>query len=185
MPAMSLSGTIETSERAPNRILSIVTIAGASFRQGFDGSVGWTDDPENGVREKSGAELSEARREADFYHPLDLGKIYAKLSFVGQEKLGDRSAYVVEAMPDEGADADKLYFDTQTGLIARMVTTRHLPQGASVLQEDFADFREVDGIKVPFTVRQSGGESEITIRLEEVRHNVELSDTIFSKPATQ
>lgn len=185
VPGMSLSGTIEIREKAPNQILSVVTIAGASFRQGFDGSVGWTDDPDNGVREQSGAELNEARRDADFYHPLDLRKIYSKLNLVGQEKLGDRTAYVVDATPAEGGDHDRLYFDTQTGLATRVITARHSPQGVSPFREDFEDFREVDGIKLPFTIRQSGGESEFTIKLQEVHHNVELDSTEFSKPATK
>lgn len=185
VPAMSLSGKIEIREKAPNRILSVVTISGAAFRQGFDGDVGWTDDPENGVREQTGAELNEARREADFYHPLHLEKMYSKLSLVGQEKLGERSVYLVEGALAEGGDPDKLYFDTQTGLVTRVITVRHLPQGASTFREDFEDFRDADGIKLPFTIHQSGGESEFTIKLEEVHHNVEMDDTLFSKPVAK
>jgi hypothetical protein len=185
VPAMNISGTIEIHEKAPNRILSVVTISGAAFRQGFDGFVGWTDDPENGVREQTGAELYEARRGADFYHPLNLGKIYSKLNLVGQEKLEDRSVYEVEATPAEGGDPDRLYFDTQSGLVTRVITVRHLPQGVSAFREDFEDFRDVDGIKLPFTIHQSGGDSEFTIKLEAVHHNVEMDDAQFSKPVAK
>lgn len=180
--AMSLSGKIEIREKAPNRILSVVTIAGAAFRQGFDGDVGWTDDPENGVREQTGAELNEARRGADFHHPLHLEKMYSKLNLVGQEKLGDRTVYLVEGALADGGDPDKLYFDTQTGLVTRIITVRHLPQGVSAFREDFEDFRDVDGVKLPFTIRQSGGDSEFTIKLETVQHNTAIDDAVFSKP---
>ena len=52
--AQNLSGTIELREKAPDRILSVIRISGILFRQGFDGTVGWTDDPQNGLREQSG-----------------------------------------------------------------------------------------------------------------------------------
>jgi hypothetical protein len=185
VPAMSLSGKIVIREKAPNLFLSTVTISGAAFRQGFDGDVGWTDDPDNGVREQTGPELYEARREADFYHPLHIEKLYSKLNLVGQEKLAERSVYLVEGSLVEGGDPDKLYFDTKTGLITRVITVRHLPEGASIYREDFEDFRNVDGIKLPFLIHLSEGESEYTVKVEEVHHNLEMDDALFLKPAVK
>ena len=62
VPAASASGTLEVLEKAPDRVLITVTIAGAVFTQGFDGSVGWSNDPQNGLREQTGSELAETRR---------------------------------------------------------------------------------------------------------------------------
>jgi hypothetical protein len=184
VPAMNLSGTIEIYEKAPDRILSIIRVAGASFRQGFDGTTGWTDDPENGVREQAGAELSETRREADFYYPLELKKLYTKLTVTGTEKIGDRTAYVLEAAVPEG-DPDRLYFDAATGLPLRTLSHRHGPDGVTNLREDFEDFREVDGIKMAFVIHEVAGESAITVKLDEMHHNVSLDDEQFAKPAAE
>jgi zinc protease len=185
IPGASLTGTIEVRQKAPHRILTTLWIAGASFRQGYDGTVGWSDDPENGVREQQGGELSDTRRQADFYHALNLRTFYSKFSVVGKEKAGDHSAYVVEATPSEGGDADKMFFDTETGILIRFITKQHTAEGASTSEEDFEDFRDVDGIKLPFTIHHSGTEPEFTIKVEEVHHNVALDDAQFSKPAAQ
>ncbi|MGA3294139.1 MAG: hypothetical protein ABSE45_09195 [Candidatus Acidiferrales bacterium] len=182
--SMNLSGTIEIDEKAPDRILSVITIAGASFRQAFDGTIGWTDDPENGVREQSGAELAETRRDADFYHPLDLKKLYTSLTVTGIEKVGDRDAYVVEAATAEG-DPDRIFFDTVTGLPVRIISHRHGPNGPIDSVEDFEDFRDVDGIKLPFTIHQKTSETTLTIQINEMHHNVSLDDSQFARPAVQ
>src|SRR5581483_4430444 len=91
-----LGGTVVIHEKAPNKILTIIIVSGSAFRQGFDGSVGWAEDPQSGVRDQSGAELAEAKRQADFYSPLDVKQHYSKLTLLGTEKVGDHDAYVIE-----------------------------------------------------------------------------------------
>jgi hypothetical protein len=184
-PAMNLSGAIEVREKAPDHILAVITIAGASFRQAFDGKVGWTDDPQNGLREQSGAELAEARRDADFYHVLDMRRLYTKLTVIGSEKIGDRTAYRVEAALPEGGAPDKISFDAQSGLLLRVISQHHDPEGVLEYRVDYEDYREVDGVKLPFVIRQTTGDSTLTIQITEVRHNVALDDSQFSKPAVQ
>jgi photosynthetic reaction center cytochrome c subunit len=184
VPKMSLSGTVEIREKAPNHLLATIIIAGASFRQGFDGKVAWIDDPQNGLHEESGAELEDTRRDADFYHPLDLHTLYSKFTVTGKDKIGDREVYTVEATR-AGSDPDKLYFDTQTGLVLRLFTQHHTAEGVTAFQEDLQDYREVDGVKLPFTVHQTTSDSEFTIKFTEVRQNVDLDDAQFSKPAAQ
>jgi zinc protease len=184
VPAANLSGAIELREKAPDRILSEIRISGILFRQGFDGTVGWTDDPQNGLREQTGVELSEARRDADFYHPLDLKKLYTRLAVVGPDKVDDQDTYELEADIPEGPP-DEIYFSVASGLPVRVVSHRHSPQGAVDFREDFDDYREVDGIKRPFTIYETTGEQAVTIHVTEVRHNVLLDDSVFAKPAVQ
>jgi hypothetical protein len=185
VPSMNLSGTVVIHEKAPDKILTIIVIAGSAFRQGFDGKVGWAEDPADGLREQTGAELAESKRQSDFYSPFDLRDHYSKLTFVGSEKIGERETYVLEAALPEGGQPDKLYFDARTGLPARLVGQHHTPDGISQLQEDFSDYREVDGVTLPFTVSQTGSGSSFTVKINEVHHNVALEDGEFSKPAVQ
>jgi len=185
VPSMQLSGTIEFHEKAPDRFLGVVTINGASFRQGYDGTAGWTDDPANGMRDQTGPELAETRRESDFYHSIELRKLYSKLTLTGKEKIGERDAYVIEADLPEGGEPDKLYFDVQTGLALRVTSQRHGPDGVSHIREDLEDYREVDGVKLPFIIRQTNGDTVETITIGEYHHNVPLEDGQFAKPAAQ
>lgn len=182
VPAMQLSGTVLIHEKAPDKTLQVVLIHGNAFRQGFDGKAGWSDDPADGTRVLSGIALDESRRDADFFHPLHLHQIYPKLTFAGQEKIGDRDAYVLEGTADGESEPDKMYFDTRSGLALRIVSHRHTPDGEADLQEDFQDYRPVDGVQLPFTIIQTGGSSDFTIHMGEIHHGVSLDDSEFAPP---
>ena len=184
IPSMNLSGTVMVHEKAPNRMLMVVILAGSAFRQGFDGTEGWSDDPVNGVRVKSGEALEEMRRAADFYHPLHLQQVYAKFAVRGTEKIKGRDAYILEATLPEGG-ADKMYFDKQSGLVIRIETQQHTSDGVQNFVEDIEDYRQVDGVNLPFTVHQTSAEASYTIRFGDVRHNTELDNSEFAKPAAQ
>jgi hypothetical protein len=185
IPSMNnLAGTVEIHEKAPNSMLAVITLGGAVFEQGFDGTTAWSDDPQNGLRVLSGAELEDARREADFYHPLDLKKLYAKMTVTGTEKVNDRDAYVVEASTGAG-DPDKMYFDTESWLLVRAINHRNTPDGVKAFTAEVGDYKDVDGIKLPFAVQQSSAESAFTIKFTEIHHNLQLADGQFAKPAAE
>jgi hypothetical protein len=176
---------IEVHMKAPNSILVVINLGGAIIKQGFDGTTAWSDDPRNGLRELAGGELEDERRESDFYHALDLKKFYSNMTVTGREKVDDHDTFVVEATPVAGGDPDKLYFDVTTGLEVRSVNHRHTPEGSLEFAADIKDYREVDGIKVPFTVEQSSAQSAFTIKFTDVTHNQELADSQFAKPALE
>jgi zinc protease len=183
-PSMNMSGTVLIHEKAPNKVLLVVVLAGQAFRQGYDGTVGWSDDPQDGLKEKTGAQLAEAARDADFYRPLHMQKTYSKLSVTGKEKVSERDAWVVQADLPEGG-SDKIFFDSESGLIVRAISQQHTEQGVTAVAEDFKDYREVDGVKLPFQILQVNGDSTLTISLGEVHHNVDLDDSEFAKPAVE
>ncbi|HTZ75706.1 MAG TPA: hypothetical protein VMB47_17430 [Candidatus Aquilonibacter sp.] len=182
VPAMDLSGTVLIHEKAPNRLLQVIVINGNAFRQGFDGTTGWSDDPADGLRVFSGEELAEAQRDADFYQPLHLRTIYPDLRFAGTEKVGDRDAYVLEGAAPGENKPDKMYFDAVDGLALRFISHRHTADGEADVQEDFQDYRNVDGLELPFTMVLTGGSSDFTIRIAEVHDGVDLDDGEFAKP---
>lgn len=182
VPAMNLSGLVTVREKAPNRSIFTVNFNGAVFQQGFDGTIGWSNDPQNGLREQTGDEFAETKRDSDFYHPLDLKQIYSKMTVTGTDKVDDRDAYVVEASSGD-LGTDKIYFDAQNGLVLRIVGQHHTMEGPATFVEDFSDFREVDGIKLPYTVHQESPSSTFTIKFTEIRHNEAIEDAAFAKPA--
>jgi hypothetical protein len=185
IPAMdNLTGTLEIHEKAPNLMLAVIKLGGGAFEQGFDGSTAWSENPRDGLRVLTGGELDDARREADFYHPLDLRKIYSKLTVTGIERVNEHDTYVLVAERENGAP-DKMYFDVQSGLLVRSVNQRYTPDGLTEFQADVEDYTALDGVKLPFTVRQAGGGSAFVIHFTDVQHNVQLADAQFAKPAAE
>ncbi len=55
--------------------------------------------------------------------------------------------------------------------------------GEMMFQIDYVDYRDVDGVKIPFLVKIPQPETMgLQIKVEEVKHNVPLQDSDFSKP---
>jgi hypothetical protein len=184
LPSVGASGTVMIHEKAPNRVLQVVILQGAVFRQGFDGETAWSQDLADGLKVKSGPELAEMKRESDFYHVVDIKKFYSKFEATGREQIGDASAWAVEGVDLDGV-TEKMYFDAKTGLLLRSVIQRHVGDKLTTFQQDLADYRQVDGVKLPFEVTQTGGDAAFTIKISEFRHNVDLEDSEFAKPDVQ
>ena len=184
IPDAGMSGSIQVYEKAPNLSAVMIDLGGMQIRQGFDGAVAWEEDPQQGMRVKAGVELAEAKREATFNPELTMKELYTKLTVRGREKVGTSDAWVVDAVPAEGAPV-VFYFDVESGLPVRMDATRDTPQGPIQIQSYLDDYRVVEGVKVAHTLRQVTSMFTMTMRLSEVKHNVTLDDKMFKKPGGQ
>jgi hypothetical protein len=183
--AMGLKGEIEVYAKAPNKTLRIQNISGVGeIREGYDGKIGWSQNPMMGLREKSGAELAATVRSSDIHATIKTRQLYPKLEFKGKEKVGNRETYAILATPAEGAPV-KMYFDTQTGLIARIDRDVETPEGRFHVETTADDYREVDGVMIAFAMREESSMSSAVIKLTEVKHNVAIDDAKFNKPSGQ
>jgi zinc protease len=75
-----------------------------------------------------------------------------------------------------------LYFDKESGLLARMVRYGSSPVGHVLTQTDYADYRDVNGIKFPFEYKFSWLDGRFSAKLKEVKVNTPIPDTRFGKP---
>jgi hypothetical protein len=181
IPAMSMTGTVEVSEKSPNKMRSVVNIGDTVFQQGFDGTIGWADDPQNGPRLLHERELEELKRDAEFARPLHLRILYSQIKFIGKEKLGDRDVQVIEvSSPQTGSE--KMYFDSQSALLLRVVANRAGPDGNSTVESMLDDYADVDGMKLPMTVHQTAGSTSYVVHLTSVKHGVDIPDSTFTAP---
>ena len=119
--------------------------------------------------------------EADLHRDLKLRELYAKMSVTTQETIGGGSAWVLEAESRRG-QSEKLYFDSQSGLLLRRLQIRESPLGPVPLQMDFGDYREVDGVRIPFFSRWARPDVTLIFQYDEVRHNLPVEDARFEKP---
>jgi hypothetical protein len=68
-------------------------------------------------------------------------------------------------------------------LLVRSVSHHAAPDGSdAVYTSDIDDYRDVDGIKIPFVSHQSSDTVQYTITFTDVKQNVELTDDQFGKP---
>ena len=176
-------GTLEIYEKAPNKEVAMLNIPGIGMQaEGYDGHVAWELQPDSGVvHEKSGLELATAKREAEFYGDIKLKELYSSLTLKGVEKVGAREAYIIEAVPAVG-NPDRFYFDTQTSLLIRKDSVEEGDEGKRSVQEFYDDYRTVDGVKLPFSLRQVSPGLEFVVKITEIKQNVPVEDARFNKP---
>jgi carboxyl-terminal processing protease len=160
---LKLDGTIEILEKSPDKSVTLISVPGAGvMRRGFTGEYGYQQIPLMGFRRIEGAELDELKLTSDFNWMVNLERLYPKMTLRGTEETGGARLYVVEAETAAGLPST-LYFDAKTGLLVRRDRVY------------FEDYREVDGIKLPFTVRDDFS----VVRLTEVKHNLPIDDARF------
>ena len=185
LPAMGMSGSLEIYAKAPNKNAIVINLSGFGLIQsGFNGTIAWSQDPQSGLRELTGAELADTKRDAEFHKDIKLKQVYPKMTLTGKDKVGERDAYVIEATPADGKP-EKMYFDTQTGLLLRRDIDRESPQGAAHVETYFEDYKETGGVKTPFTIKIVRPEISFTLKTTEVKQNVPIDDAKFNKPAAQ
>jgi hypothetical protein len=180
-----LSGKAEMIAQAPNKYSLKLEFEGiGTFTQAYDGTLAWAQDPVNGMREITGVELAQLKREADFHREAHLKEVYTKLAVKGKEKVGTSDTFVIEATPAEGG-VEKLYFDTQSGLLVRTDAVNRSPQGEIPAEVYVEDYKEIGGVKIPVTLRQVTPVLTSIIKFTDAKPNVEVDQKRFTRPSSQ
>ena len=174
----------EVQMAAPDKFYINVTTSQGTIERGFDGSVGWEKGP-RGVNELAAAVLDDLKATFLFYRNLKLKEQFPQTRVSGREKIGDRNTIIVT-----GRTADKkverLYFDAESGLLLRRISYTQTMVGVIPYQIDFEDYRDVDGVKLPFTVRVSAvevGNPVSTRTYSEIKLNAPIDDVKFKMPS--
>jgi hypothetical protein len=174
--------TLEITQKAPNLgLVSIVFANGSVNRDGFDGGNAWNSAGKS-VFESSGLEGARIARDAQFFVSTDLKKRYPRRFTAGKETVGEEECYIVRA-GGPGAVSEKLSISVKSGLLLRRVVMTRVAIGRFVEQTDYSDYREVDGVKLPFTVARMEVNTRYTEKYSEIKHDVSVDDAIFRKPA--
>ena len=146
-----------------------------------NGKEGWLAAPGRPVHEMSSSELAAAKLDADLHFATDIKRIFSELKVERAEKIAGREVYVVAA-GWEGRPPVELYFEQQSGLLARMVRYSDSPLGLNPTQIDYADYRQQNGVSFPFrwTIARPGG--SFAIQVQQAQQNVAIDDARFVKP---
>jgi zinc protease len=148
-----------------------------TVKLGFNGRSGWARTAA-GMRPLKNLELATLQRDADFYAPVRMKNNFAKVTLAGMSKIGYREVYVIDLQPTVGA-LERLYLDAQTYLPVRINTSRSNGTITEPVEMYLDDWREVDGIKFPFSITQSFPKLTLAFTVKEIRHNVALDANMF------
>jgi photosynthetic reaction center cytochrome c subunit len=181
--AMGHDSPIEVFAKAPDKRMSVTHMGSGESITAFDGQGGWLGSTGRPAREMSGQEAEAARLDADFYFATHLKEIFTGFRVGRPDKAGDTAVYTL-ICTRQGQPPVRLYFDQSSGLLLRQVRYTDTPVGRNPTQIDYADYREVDGVKVPFRWTLARVNGRFTIQIQEAQQNVPIDDAKFAKPAT-
>jgi photosynthetic reaction center cytochrome c subunit len=189
--SVPVPATVERDQKAPNMLVNIYHTGAYTISDGFDGTKAWAQNPQGVVADAAAIDQGRAKRDADFYLPLNLKQQYPTMRVQGIERVNDRDAYVVMGIP-QGERPERLYFDTQTGLLLRKQTTLPTQAGNSPYQVDYADYRDTgSGVKFPFLITMNPASERTvlfvtaTIHVTGVKDNATIDNSKFAKPASK
>ncbi|MGC4050193.1 MAG: photosynthetic reaction center cytochrome c subunit family protein [Paludibaculum sp.] len=173
---------IEISAKAPNKRISAMKMPNGESLTAFDGTAGWLGSTGRPARTMSAAESDAARMDAEMYMPVKMKTFFESIRPSRPEKIGDVSCVVLMGIRP-GLPPVRMFFDRSSGLLVRTVRYTETPLGRNPTQIDYADYKEVDGVKVPIKWTLARPNGRFTIQIKEIQQNVPVDDSKFVKPA--
>lgn len=182
LTAQGMQALMMVYGKRPNLLRQELTMGGQLIINAYDGVTPWMVNPLVGSPNPiviSGPQADMIREQSAFDGPLvEYGAKGYKVASLGKETVDKTEAYHLQVTTPSG-QVMHLYLDAETGLDLKLVTE----SGSLKLQQEFLDYRDVDGIKMPFTIRTSvNGVPQSEIKVESVEFNVPIDDAIFRMP---
>jgi len=166
---------------AGGKQLTVIHLPNGDSMTGYDGASGWTSAPNRPVHSIPAVEVASARVETDLQLPLHMKQLFDELKSAPVENVGNREAYVIAGLRS-GEIAAKFYFDRSSGYLLRILRYAESPLGRNPTQIDYDDYREQDGVKLPFRYTISRPNSRMMVQIDEVKFNVPIDDEKFAPP---
>jgi len=200
-------GDVEIVAKFPHKSATIILFKAETGRgdqiRAYDGSTGWVRTPLNVVGEfqLGGGDLDGERFDAQLSFPGQIKQVLTNLKSGAPTSITDLPAPSSQSSLEQNATAAQehsvdvvqgtgprgllvtLYFDKQTGLLLRELRYGNSPIGRVPTQIDYADYRDVNGIKLPFRITYAWLDGRDSIALREIKTNVPVDQAKFGKPA--
>jgi photosynthetic reaction center cytochrome c subunit len=176
---------LEMFAKGPGQLSTIVHSFGGDSTTTCDGHLAWVAKPATlapvPVYLLAGGDLDGVKLDAELFFPRQIKQALGGWRVGFPATINDRDVQVVQGTTSGGSHA-KLYFDTQSGLLARLVRYSDVRFGRVPTQIDYADYREVSGVKLPFRWTVTWVDGRSTIELHDVQPNAPIDAERFAKP---
>ena len=173
-----------TWQEAPNKIVSELSLPnGQGQTTIYNGDKGWQKNGPRVQEINDVPDLESLKLQANFFRDLRFKGQYTRaFTLRSTATLDGHECYVVRGQLPGGMFSDTLYFDKDSGLLVRRVTSQRTPLGPLPQQTDFSDYRDVNGVKVPFLVKRYRGDQLFTSTITKLAYNLPVEETKFARP---
>jgi photosynthetic reaction center cytochrome c subunit len=182
-------GRVEFYAKAPDERSIVIGFPDAPGRdasvRSYDGKVGWMKTPLSvlGEYQLSGSELDGARLDAQLSFPAQIKQVLTNVRALPSETIDNKDVNVIQGNGPRRMFAT-LYFEKSTGLLIRTKRYGTSPIGRLPTQIDYSDYRDVDGIKMPFRFTFSWLDGRDAFQLSEIKLNVPVEASRFGRPTS-
>jgi hypothetical protein len=168
--------------KAPGQRAQIIRGPDGDNLKTFDGSNAWVAERWRPLPLMSltGGNLDGARLEALAWFPAGLKPAFTEWQS-SNTRIDDRFVQILQGS-NAGSLPVNFYFDA-SGLLVRILRWNRTAVGAVPTQIDYADYREVSGVKIPFRMVVTWTDGTDTIVLNDVAANVAIDAARFARPA--
>ena len=173
---------VEIFAKAPAQRTTIVHAPFGDSVRTYDGRSGWiaSADKPLPLMTLTGGNADGAKVDAMVFFPAQLKQAFNQWR-VTSTVIDDKEVRVLQGTNPRQPPVN-LYFD-ESGLLVRLVRFVDTAVGRVPMQIDYADYREVSGVKVPFRWTATWTDGQSTTQLNELQPNVQIDAARFAKPA--
>jgi predicted Zn-dependent peptidase len=174
MQGMNVNVTLY--QKYPNKLYQEVDAGVFKQKTVFDGEKGYVE-AMGQKQELQGDQLESLKNEA-LDAMLDYSKYGITPELTGMENINGKDAYRI-VLTSAGGKKTTQYYDPDTWLLIRSVSSISTPQGSFTQTMDMSDYKEVNGVKYPFKYVQSFGPQSIELNVSAIEINTGLPDSLF------
>ena len=179
--AMGMEGATTVHAAAPDKLVMNIETGMGAMNQGYNGEIGWSDNPMTGAQILEGDQLANMKLQADFFAPLNYSKHFTTMETVEETTFNGQAAYKVKLVNTAGKESTQ-YFAKDTGLLLGIQGVQSGPMGESEVKTSFSDYKDFAGSKIPGKVTIDVGGMQIEQTVETVTFD-DVEASAFEPPA--
>jgi hypothetical protein len=177
-----ITATLETVQQLPDRVVERGRARGwgwaGDFSRGFDGAVAWSREPDHGLHTIEGTLLQQFTLKYRLDRDARLDQLYPSREALPDVVIDAKPQHVLTLSTAFGT-REIWYFDSASGLLTRteVVEDRGGKDGAVKITTTFEDYREVDGVRLPFRKTILDRKRKQTITVTSIANNTPIEET--------
>ncbi len=177
---------VDVFAKAPNQLSTVIHTSAGDSTTTYDGRAGWIAGPATErpvpLLELTGGDLAGAKLDAALWFPAQIKQALTQWRAASSATIDGHDMQMIQGTGD-GRYPVNLYFDSKSGLLARVVRYTESPVGLNPTQIDYADYREVAGVRMPYRVTVTWLDGKSTTEFSEIQPNVPIEAARFAQPA--
>jgi hypothetical protein len=185
MSIAGLEGSYKEWVEKPDRSRSEIDLNVFKAIHGDNGEYEWTLDTNGKLQritnpENATIKRKEVKKRSLEYEFVDPNSDIFTVVFEGVEEIEDKQCYTVKISNSINSDYNIFYINTSNFLLEKGITI----EAENSSDSYFGDYREVDGLKVPFWTKQIIHQTgqEVIINVTEYNSNAAIDPSLFNPP---